>query len=343
MQVKRRSLLALGAASLCLPIGPAMAQEPIPRQQSIAAWRRRIESILARGRVPITDLQATYVAGRTNLSRVMVYMDDLDIAQTAFAVAFEPSGRTSVELHRMHPEHFIPTTNSGEFPRWWRNPLAFLQVAREDLQTGMYFSMGEHEFRHYPSPEQAAAGQFQRDITVPIDSPTGDALFALSAQFRVPFQIHYEIEDALLPSLEAVLGRHPKALPIWCHLGMVRYPPRSTKYTPEYVRSLIERFPGLHFDLAVPWPSHVYQPSGYRDSTLFESNGRIKDAWLAVLEKHPERFLAASDYRPAVEDHMPQYIANVQRKLILEPLSENARHLVAYGNAWRLITGEAWR
>ncbi|HWR87216.1 MAG TPA: hypothetical protein VN277_02220 [Acidiferrobacterales bacterium] len=99
------------------------------------------------------DLQATYVAGRTNLPRVMAYMDELYIAQTAFAVAFEPSGRTSVELHRRHPEYFIPTTNSGEFPRWWNDPLAFLQVAREDLQTGMYFSMGEHEFRHYPSPD----------------------------------------------------------------------------------------------------------------------------------------------------------------------------------------------
>jgi hypothetical protein len=293
--------------------------------------------------VPIVDLQATYVAGRTNLSRVMAYMDELDIAQTAFAVAFEPSGRTSIELHRRHPEYFIPTTNSGEFPRWWNDPQAFLQVAREDLQTGMYFSMGEHEFRHYPSPEQAAAGQFQRDITVAIDAPAGDALFALSAQFGVPFQIHYEIEDTLLPALEAVLGRHPKALPIWCHLGMIRYPQRTTKYSPEYVRSLIERFPGLHFDLAVPPPGNVYLPSGARDSTLFEFNGRIRGAWLAVLERYPERFLAASDYRPPVEDRMPTYIANVQRKFILEALSEGARHLVAYGNAWRLITGEAWR
>lgn len=298
MQVKRRSLLALGAASLCLRNGRAMAQKALARPQSIAAWRRRIESILARGRVPIIDLQATYVASRTNLSRVMNYMDELDIAQTAFAVAFEPNGRTSVELHLRHPEYFIPTTSSGEFPRWWNDPLAFLQGAREDLQTGVYVSMGEHEFRHYPSPEQAAAGQFQRDITVPIDGPAGDALFALSAQFAVPFQIHYEIEDALLPALEAVLARHPKALPIWCHLGMTRYPQRSKKYSPDYVRSLIERFPGLHFDLAVPPPWHVYQPSGFRDSTLFEPDGRFKDTWLAVLENYPERFLAASDYRP---------------------------------------------
>jgi hypothetical protein len=296
MVCARRSLLALGAAALGLPVAPTAAQQALTRHQSMAAWRRRIESILARGRVPIMDLQATYAAGRTNLSRVMAYMDELDIAQTAFAVAFEPDGRTSVELHRGHPEYFIPTTNSGEFPRWWNDPLAFLRVARADLQTGAYFAMGEHEFRHYPSPEQAAAGQFQRDITVPI----------------------------------------------WCHLGMIRYPQRTTRYSPGYVRTLIERFPGLHFDLAVPAPWHVYQPSGFRDSTLFEPNGRIDDAWLAVLEQYPDRFLAASDYRPAVEDKMPSYIAKVQREFVLGSLSEPARHLVAYRNAWRLITGEPW-
>lgn len=343
MPLRRRTLLALGAASTCLPFSTLAAQPPDARAQSIAAWRGRLESMLARRRVPIIDLQATYIAEKTSLPRVMAYMDALDIAQTAFAVANEPNGHTSVELHRQHPEYFIPTTNSGEFPRWWKDPAAFLQVVRNDLQTGLFFSMGEHEFRHYPSPEQVAAGMFQRDISIPIDSPAGDALFALSAEFGLPFQIHYEIEDHLLPALEAVLGRHPKARPIWCHLGQIRYPQRATRYSPEYVRTLIARFPGLHFDLAVPAASNVYQPSGARDSTLFETNGQIKAAWLAVLEEFPERFLAATDYRPAVEGNMPHYIANVQRKLILETLSERSRHLVAYGNAWRLLTGEAWR
>jgi hypothetical protein len=52
--------------------------------------------------------------------------------------------------------------------------------------------------------------------------------------------------------------------------------------------------------------------------------------------------MVASDYRPPVENNMPGYIANLQRKLILDVLSERSRHLLAYGNAWRLITGESW-
>ena len=68
------------------------------------------------------------------------------------------------------------------------------------------------------------------------------------------FQIHYEIEDRLLPPLETILERHPKATVIWCHLAMIRYPDRTRRYNPDYVGALIQRFSGLHFDLAVPGP-----------------------------------------------------------------------------------------
>lgn len=342
--LSRRLLLAAAAATCAVPFAGGRAAEPPQRAQMIAGWHRRVEALLARGRLPIIDLQATYAENRTNLARMIQAMDEADVAQIAWAVAFQPNAQLSLDLHRQHPERFIPTTNSGEFPRWWNDPLAFLAVARQDLATGLYFSMGEHEFRHYPSPEQVEARQFQRDITVPLDSPAGDALFQLSADTGVPFQIHYEIEDALLPALEAVLARHPKARPIWCHLAMIRYPDRARNYTPAYVRSLVERFPGLHFDLAVSPPWYVYPPSGARDSTLFRNReGALDERWKALIEEFPERFLAASDYRPAIEDRYVPYVTNVQRGLILAALSERARHLVAYGNAWRLVTGEPWR
>lgn len=233
-----------------------------------------------------------------------------------------------------------PHTNSGEFPRWWNNPPAFISGVRKDLETGNYAFMGEHEFRHYPSPEQVKAGRSDRNIKVELDSAIGDALFQLSEDSGKAFQIHYEIEDALLPALEAVLSRHPKAQVIWCHLAMIRYPRRAEKYGPDYVRSLVERFPGLHFDLAMPPPDAIYQPSGARQSTLF-TNGQVDEKWRALIEEFPERFLAASDYRPPVERDYPDTIQRQRR--ILDALSERARHLVAYGNAWRLVTGNAWQ
>lgn len=334
-----RSIGLAGAALLPLRRAGAAAQSAEARAESVAGWRRRILAILGRGGLPIIDMQATYLSG-TNIARMIGFMDRLDIAQIAFAPAHAPNGQPSLELHRRYPEYFIPTTNSGEFPRWWTNPQAFLDVVREDLRSERYYLMGEHEFRHYPSPEQVAAKRYDRDITIPIDGPAGQALFRLGEETGVAFQIHYDIEDDLLPPLEGMLARHPKARVIWCHLAMIRYPDRAKRYNAAYIEGLIERFPGLHFDLAVPPPNNIYRPSGARDSTLY-AGGKLAEPWRALIDAHPERFLAASDYRLPIEARYPDNIGR-QRDLILAALGERARHLVAYGNAWRMITGESW-
>lgn len=318
----------------------AQARGLAPQQESIAAWKRRIHAILQRGRLPIIDLQATYVERQTDVPRMIAHMNELDIAQIAFAPANAQSGAPSLDLHRKYPEYFIPTTNSGEFPRWWRDPLAFLAITRKDVEGGMYYFMGEHEFRHYPSPEQVQAGRTDRDITIDIAGPAGHTLFSLSAEFDIAFQIHYEIEDDLLAPLELMLEQYPKAKVVWCHLAMIRYPERAKRYNARYVGGLIERFAGIHFDLAVPPPDSIYVPSGARHSTLFNKE-QLDGEWKDLLEMYPTRFLSSSDYRPPVADDYPNQIIR-QRKLILDELSESTRHLVAYGNAWRLVTGAPW-
>lgn len=331
---------SLPALSLTNPAQAQIKSSPF-REEAMAGWRRRVNTILKKGRLPIIDLQATYVMGKTKVAKMIGYMDEFDIAQTAFAPHGTPTGEPSLELFRQYPEYIIPTTNSGESSRWYDDPLTFLAAARKDLESGSYFFMGEHEFRHYPSPEQVEAGRTDRDVTVDITGPAGHGLFALSEEFGVAFQIHYEIEDRLLGPLESMLSRYPKAQVIWCHLGQVRYPDRVQLYNPEYVRGLIERFPGLHFDLAVARPGAIYKPSGAAHSTLYR-NGRLDKEWKQLIETHPDRFLSASDYRPPVAKNYPAMIAR-QRELILDALSEPTRHLVAYGNAWRLITGAPWR
>jgi Amidohydrolase len=333
--------LSIMAATLWPQFAFAQNLADSNRKTMLAGWQKRTQGILQKGRLPIIDLQATFIKGQTNVPRMVELMDEWDVAQIAFAPARSQDGSHSLELYREYPQHFIPTTSSGEFPRWWNDPMAFLQVAKKDLQSGNYFFMGEHEFRHYPSPEQVAAGLKERDVTVELDGPVGDALFALSAETGVAFQIHYEIEDRLFPALEAVLGRHPKAKVIWCHLAMIRYPDRATKYTPAYVEKLINQFSGLYFDLAVPNPRSVYKPSGARDSTLYSAEGKLDPKWKTILEKYPERFLIASDYRPPVAQAYPRMISD-SRNLILQNLTEPVRHLLAYKNAWRLIAGEEW-
>lgn len=340
--VTRRSFLRGLAASAVIPAFSAtgFAQND-SRAQSIAAWRARIDSIHARGRLPIIDVQATYVPGQTNVDKMIAMMNENDVAQIVFATAFAADGSPSIQLQRAYPSHVVPASNSGEFPRWWTRPEPFVDGVARDLKSGGYFMMGEHEFRHYPSPEQVDAGQSQRDITVDITGAAGHALFKLSEDSGIAFQIHYEIEDRLLAPLESMLARYPGAKVIWCHLAMIRYPDRSKIYGPGYVSGLVEKYPNLYFDLASPPAQSIYKPSGAHDGTLYDpSSGNLRADWRTVLESQHERFLAASDYRPPVEQNYARAIA-FQRRLF-DQLSHEAREAMAFKNAWRLITGTAW-
>jgi hypothetical protein len=63
--MKRRDFL-IGAVSCGAVVLPsAAAAQPQARQRAIAGWRKRIEDILDRGRLPIID---THVGGKGRLS-----------------------------------------------------------------------------------------------------------------------------------------------------------------------------------------------------------------------------------------------------------------------------------
>lgn len=317
------------------------------REESLALWRKRIESILARNALPIIDTEATYNRA-IDVNYMIQQMDQLDVAQICFSPYGSLGSEYSLRLHHAHPAYFVPTTTDGSSSHWYQNTETFVTQTRRDLQTGKYFLMGEFEVRHYPSGAQIRAAQWDRDVTLPINSPAMHRLFQLAIETNVAFQLHYEIEDALLPPLEAMLAQYPRAKLIWCHLGQIRYPDRSTRYDVKYVRSLIERFPGLHFDLGHTGPRNVYPGSNHYDQMIFQRNalasygGVLDPEWKALIEDHPQRFLASSDIDAGRYRDFREKIVRL-RSVVLDALSPPTRQLVAYQNAWRLISGREWR
>src|SRR6476620_10695588 len=78
----------------------ATAQNAAPwRLEAIARWRRRIEAILAKGKLPIIDMEATYVPDVTQVEKMVARMDELDIAQIVFAPANVPNAQPSLALY----------------------------------------------------------------------------------------------------------------------------------------------------------------------------------------------------------------------------------------------------
>jgi len=198
--------------------------------------------------------------------------------------------------------------------------------------------MGEFEFRHYMSPRQYKNNETDRDVAIPINSPAAQKLFAFSARSGISFQIHYEIEDKLLPPLETMLTKYPQAKVIWCHLAQIRYARRAKNYTPEYVRKLIETYPNLYFDLAFGNSASVYPGSNEKHARVWDGGSRVKQAWIDLITAHPYRFLAALDIGG---DRMDEVGENTRtlRKFIAN-LPKETQAIVAYKAAWKLLFNE---
>ncbi|MBI5198723.1 MAG: amidohydrolase family protein, partial [Nitrospirae bacterium] len=201
-----------------------------------------------------------------------------------------------------------------------------------------YPLMGEFEFRHYPSPRQYKRGEMFRDVEIPINGKVGQRLFAFSQESGIPFQIHYEIEDKLLPPLEEVLAAYPGAKVIWCHLAQIRYQASSSIYGPDYVEKLIKKYPNIYFDTSFGSPVSVYPGSGERHARIWEDYGRVKKEWIQVIIAYPWRFLSALDIGGDRMDELPEKSQTL--RIFLENLPEGVREIVAYKAAWKLLFNE---
>lgn len=341
------SLLAFSgwlASGRTKPVGGQTAPSPPPLSaaERIARWRERVRSILVRGHLPIIDTQATY--GPEIPPSYMAEQMDIDgVALVCFAPQFENPQRgsqLSFELAVEYPDRFVPTTCDGTTDYWFHQQGPFLDVIQREVRSGDFFLMGELEFRHNPSPRQLGKGKFKRDITIPIDGPWGHAIFRLSSETGLAFQIHYEPEDALLAPLEKLLKAYPRAKVIWCHAGQIRYPEKQTIYGPEYLSRTLAEHPNLFCDLALPPPGTRYPGSGFIHNTAQFSDGRLRPEWQKVLEAHSGRFTIGSDIAADRWNTFPRKIR--QARGLLASLSKETADRIAFQNAWRLLTGQSW-
>jgi len=318
----------------------AKAAVPFDLTALKANWKKRIIAMRAAGIVPIIDIESN-LGDNLDIRGFARSMDAEGVALIAFSGV--PMGRGWSDAARYavtaDPWRYIPAGDGGLPPDWKKDPLDFLQKTRDHIVKEGYPLMGEYEFRHYPSPDQVQRGNPDRDEHLPIDGEAGHALFRLAEETGISFQIHEEIEDQFLDPLESMLARYPKAKVIWCHLAQMRYQSRNTRYGPEYVRGLIEKYPNLYFDLFSGPPGVVYAPSGEYPGKYWDGqSGRLKPEWARLIADHPWRFMTALDLNPFIMNAFGKKVA--AQRAVLDSLPSEARDIVAYKAAWKLFFGE---
>ena len=345
---RRRFLQSCGAVSCACWLGSAGANATtaIDSMQLKAGYAQRLKKILAAGALPYIDIESSCNSGRLDIGALAASMDRLNIGLMALSAdigrgQFDRGVRFDGLAERLlaaYPDRFIPVGDGGQPPALTEAADEFLDAQEAAVRSRRILLFGEYEFRHYPSPRQVKRGDLARDTAIPLDGPLGHRLFRLAAETGLPLQLHYEIEDGLLPPLERMLGQYPQARVIWCHLAQVRYAERTALYAPAYVDRLIRRFPNLYFDTAFGDSTSIYPLSNQRHARVWGDDGGLRRDWLDLIVAHPARFLSALDLGGDRMERIAEY--DFAHRGFLGRLPPETRHHVAYRSAWKLLFGE---
>lgn len=340
-------LLTLSLATGGLANAQDQASASAERQTLLDGYAAAIQSVLAGGAVPIIDVEHHW-GGKLPVASLLGKMDKASVALTWLGQNERNGSAHGLAAAAQFPTRLVPATMHGDGPRWHGRDTSFLAELAADVRTGRYFALGEFEARHYVSSTN------NRDVHLPVDSEMFEAVFTLAEQSGLPMLLHHEAEDALLPELERMLERHPKAKVIWCHVGRNR---NRTTWTvlPSVpgVRSFLQRFPNVYFDLNQAPPGSTHKGTRQLDSVLYDHidpnkggnnqpDATLNGEWRALLEQYPERFLFGSDVNTGRFDNYEGVVEHF-RWFILRNLSPQAGAKIAYQNAWKLMTGQDWR
>lgn len=308
------------------------------RQTLIKSYRETIRRLQNQSRLPIIDVEHHW-GGKIPLKDLIEKMDRNDIALTWLGANERNGSQSSVESCRLFPARLVPTTIHGDGPRWHNKDLSIVQELDADVRSGQYFAMGEFEARHYISSTN------NRDIHMPLDSDSFHGVFKVAEETGIPFLLHHEAEDALLPELEKMLSLYPKANVVWCHVGRNRDPKTWTQFpSPEGVRKFIQKYPNLHFDVLQSGPKRVFSPTGAYEAILYDGgeHASLMPEWVQLFNTYPDRFLIGSDINTGrwgkYDEVMNRFRTRVLRVLAPEPAEK-----IAFKNAWRLMSGEDWK
>jgi len=357
--------LSASAAAVAFNVGSLRAEDNVPlkysRSEMEAKWHDRLRFFLDKDVIPLIDLESTISRRQAEddllQPETLAKMDDLGVALIAFDANQAPKGeseppqgyRWGYHMHEAvnaHPDRFILASNAGISENWRKQKSGMIEQTETQVKSGDYAIMGEFEFRHYLSQNECKEERLDREVDISLDAPNGHRLFALSAETGIPFLMHNEPEDVRLDTLEKMLGAYPKARVIQAHFGQLRYPSRQKRFTPDYVRRLLATYPNLFFDISTGEPGRIYD-CGIKlldtviwTTSALSQSSTLDPAYKAIFVEFSDRFVAGMDYgggRPRLTDFWRKRVDNL--RLILRDLPEEAKHNIAYRNAWKLLTG----
>jgi predicted TIM-barrel fold metal-dependent hydrolase len=335
MLVMQRVFVAALFMMFLLP-GTACAGE---KGEQLRIYKKKIESVIGKGKTPIIDVEL-HCGEKIDVDVLMKKMDKNGVALTWLGPNEKLGSDYSLRMGDEHPGYFVPTTVHGDGKLWHASDRAFLDQLARDARSGKYFAMGEFEARHYISSTN------NRDVHMPVDAEAMQVVFEAASATGLPFLLHHEAEDALLPELERMLAKYPKAKVIWCHVGRNRNNVTWKKFrTPDGARELLMKYPNLYFDLVQSKPGSRYRGTGAEEAVMYNVTSlgvSVDPDWKKLFEEFPDRFVIGSDINTGRFDGYDR-VMETFRSVVFAGLKREVAEAIAFKNGWRLMTGINWQ
>lgn len=198
---------------------------------------------------------------------------------------------------------------------------------RGALDTGSVYGIGELSLRHRPFPRNPAGDN---------NDACGDILkevYDLAAEYGVPVNVHVEHNEfwgEFGDELECALEHNRNTNIIWAHVGDAE---------PEVVLGMMERHPNLYADLSARNPFFnrgiplERQSLTHLDGPL---EGKLKQGWMVVLERFPDRFLFGTDVDSVERLNIVEQVVDYFHSVLAQLTPETAEK-IANGNIRRLL------
>ena len=188
-----------------------------------------------------------------------------------------------------------------------------------DMYPGKWKGIGELMFRHdYLSWK---AGE---DIPTP-NNAAADAIFNLAARRNLPVILHQDMTSmrSTMPiykfEMETALQKHPTTHIIWAHVGKTYN--TNVDNLIGIADELLEKYPNLSFDLS--WI--VFEEDIDKDDASLQ-------AWAALLQKYPKRFLIGTDTVGNFDNY------NIRKyDRLLDLVDDNTARAVSHDNFLRAV------
>ena len=166
------------------------------------------------------------------------------------------------------------------------------------------------------------------------DNETFRRIYAASAETGAPISLHIDLASPQTTgSLEAGLKAYPKMKLILAHLGWTA--------NAALIGRLLDTYPNLYTDVSIRFdaPGKLAWRNNGADLSILDKDSHVPADWRAVMERHPDRFLFATD----INSFGPRYtieqdLVNTARTA-LAPLPRPLQEAIGHGNAERLLKG----